>query len=63
VLRAIEDKLRSLFVQKENAIRAVLVGLISGEPVILVGDVGTAKTALVETLAKLCGARYFYYFI
>ncbi len=58
-----EEKLNSLFVNKENEVRAILAGLVSGEPVILVGDAGTAKTALVETLAKLCGARYFYYLL
>jgi len=42
---------------------AVLAGLISSEPVILVGEPGTAKTALIETLSKLINAKYFYYLL
>jgi len=62
-LRKLLDELNSLFVQKEDEIRAVLASLISGEPAILVGEAGTAKTAVVECLAKLIDARYFYYLL
>jgi MoxR-like ATPase len=37
--------------------------LVSGEPVILVGEPGTAKTALIESLSKLISAKYFYYLL
>ncbi len=66
----LEDKLAELkfelaekFVQREAEITAVLSGLLSGEPTILVGEVGTAKTALIERLAKMIDARYFYYLL
>ncbi len=66
----LEDKLADLkfelaetFVQREAEITAVLSGLLSGEPVILVGEVGTAKTALIERLAKMIDAKYFYYLL
>jgi MoxR-like ATPase len=59
----IKTQLNILFVGRENEIVALMTGLISGEPVILVGEPGTAKTALVETLSKLINARYFYYLL
>jgi MoxR-like ATPase len=52
-----------LFVGRENEITAILASLVSGEPVILVGEPGTAKTALIETLSKLINAKYFYYLL
>jgi len=66
----LEDKLNELklrlaetFVQREAEITAILSGLLANEPVILVGEVGTAKTALIESLAKMINARYFYYLL
>jgi MoxR-like ATPase len=52
-----------VFVGREQEIDAVIASLISGEPAILVGPPGTAKTALVEALARLVNARYFYYLL
>jgi MoxR-like ATPase len=52
-----------MFVGREQEIDAVVASLISGEPAILVGPPGTAKTALVEALARLVNARYFYYLL
>ena len=62
-INQIKNVLNSLFVGRENEITAVLTGLISGEPTILVGEPGTAKTALIETLSKLINAKYFYYLL
>jgi MoxR-like ATPase len=59
----IRNRLLSLFVGRETEILASLVSLASGEPLILVGPPGTAKTALIETLAKLINAKYFYYLL
>ena len=55
--------LTDLFVGRDFEIDAIIVSLISGEPSILVGPPGTAKTAMVEALAKLVDARYFYYLL
>jgi MoxR-like ATPase len=44
-------------------VHAVLTALVAGEPAILVGEPGTAKTALVERLAQLINGRYFYYLL
>ena len=62
-INQIKNVLNSLFVGRENEIIAILAGQVSGEPVILIGEPGTAKTALIETLAKLFNVRYFYYLL
>jgi MoxR-like ATPase len=59
----IKTQLSNIFVGRENEIIATLAGLVSGEPVILVGEPGTAKTALIEALSRLINARYFYYLL
>ena len=59
----IRNKLLGMFVGRENEILASLTSLVSGEPLILIGPPGTAKTALIETLAKMINARYFYYLL
>jgi MoxR-like ATPase len=59
----IRNRLITMFTGRENEILASLVSLTSGEPLILVGPPGTAKTALIETLAKMINAKYFYYLL
>jgi len=59
----IRSTLNSLFVGREVEIATLLTSLASGEPLILVGEPGTAKTAMVEALSKLVNARYFYYLL
>ena len=62
-LAELKLRLADLFVQREAEITAALAGLISGEPVILVGEAGTAKTILIEKMAELIDAKYFYYLL
>jgi MoxR-like ATPase len=62
-LNELRVALSGLFVGREFEIDAIIVSLISGEPAILVGPPGTAKTAMVEALAKLVNAKYFYYLL
>lgn len=52
-----------MFVGREIEITSLLTSLASGEPLILVGDPGTAKTAMVEALSRLVNAKYFYYLL
>ncbi|MCC6049720.1 MAG: AAA family ATPase [Thermofilum sp.] len=62
-LQQMRDTLLASFVGREAEVGAVLAGLVSGEPTLLVGEPGTAKTALVEALARLVGGQYFYYLL
>jgi len=62
-LSELKDRLLNLFVQKEQEITAALATLLSGEPCIFIGPPGTAKTMLIETLAKSISASYFYYLL
>lgn len=62
-LTELKYRLAERFVQREAELTAVLAGLLSGEPTILVGEVGTAKTALIENLAGMIDAKYFYYLL
>ena len=59
----IREKLNSMFVGREAETNTVLVGLITREPVILVGPPGTAKTQLIETLGRLIGGKTFTYLL
>jgi MoxR-like ATPase len=59
----IRNTLSNTFVGREVEITALLTSLTSGEPLILVGDPGTAKTAMIEALSRLVNAKYFYYLL
>ncbi len=59
----IRNKLLNMFTGRETEILATLTSLVSGEPLILVGPPGVAKTALIESLAKMINAKYFYYLL
>jgi len=62
-LEQLKLTLTNTFVQREAEVTGVLAGLLTGEPTFLVGEPGTAKTALIETLARLIGGQYFYYLL
>jgi len=51
------------FVDRAEVVTAVIASVISGEPALLIGEPGTAKTAIVETLAKAIRGKYFYYLL
>ena len=59
----VQNYLTNTFVGREDVINGVLAGLISGEPTLLIGPPGTAKTSIIDTMSKLMNARYFYYLL
>ena len=59
----VKNYLTNTFVGREDVINGVLAGLISGEPTLLVGPPGTAKTSIIDTMSRLINARYFYYLL
>ena len=58
-LVTVRNTLVDMFVQREDAVSAVLSGLLARRPVLLIGDVGTAKTKLVFTTATLIKGSVF----
>lgn len=62
-LHELERSLASDFVGKGELIRLLLLSLVAGEHLLLVGPPGTAKSALVRTLASGLSARYFEYLL
>src|SRR6202142_2178985 len=62
-LREVGRALDARFLDKSEAIRLLLITLLAGEHMLLVGPPGTAKSALVRSLARLVDARYFEYLL
>ena len=59
-LHAIGTQLKGTFVQRDKAIDCMMLAAISGDNFILVGDPGTAKTAVAKAFyAHVSGARAF----
>ena len=47
-LLAIETQLNDTFVQRSEAIRVILLGVLSGANYMFIGDPGTAKTSVID---------------
>jgi MoxR-like ATPase len=69
-LPAVNERLRSLattlerqFLGKDEIIRLLLIAVVAGEHCVLLGPPGTAKSALIRSLAELMQARYFEYLL
>jgi MoxR-like ATPase len=62
-LSTIGKTLEQQFIGKDEVIRLLLVALVAGEHVVLIGPPGTAKSAIVRSLARLVRARYFEYLL
>src|SRR5262245_46075398 len=54
-LRAIESELDTLFVEREDVVRAMLLALLSRGHLALIGPPGTAKSMLIIELSKRVG--------
>ncbi len=59
----LKERLLEKFVEREVETLGILSGLFANEPVIMIGPYGTAKTNLIEAMAGLSSAKYFYYLL
>ena len=62
-LRALGAELCRAYPGKDEVVRLLLVCLLAGESCLLVGPPGTAKSALVRSLAERLDASYFEYLL
>lgn len=51
-LRAIEKQLDTTFVQRDEAIRVILVSVLARQNYMLIGEPGTAKTSVIDCFTK-----------
>ena len=56
---ALRNELMALFPERQHVIDAGLAAVLAGEHVLFIGPPGTAKSALVRSLAQAFGGRYF----
>jgi MoxR-like ATPase len=62
-LRQVAHTLERQIIGKDEIIRLMLIAIVAGEHCVLLGPPGTAKSALIRTLAQLIQARYFEYLL
>ncbi|MBL9021282.1 MAG: AAA family ATPase [Myxococcales bacterium] len=62
-LRQVAATLEGQFLGKDEIIRLLLIATVAGEHCVLLGPPGTAKSALIRSLAELMQARYFEYLL
>jgi MoxR-like ATPase len=58
-LRQLEKNMNSLFIERENEIKGIILSLMCREHCLFIGPPGTAKSALVEAAARMSGLSYF----
>jgi MoxR-like ATPase len=63
LLQELGRRLSREFLAKDEIIRLLLISVVAGEHMLIVGPPGTAKSALVRTLAQKLDARYFEYLL
>src|SRR5688572_32275462 len=62
-LRQLATTLERQFLGKDEIIRLLMIAVVAGEHCVLLGPPGTAKSALIRSLAELMQARYFEYLL
>ncbi|MCE4600670.1 MAG: MoxR family ATPase [Desulfurococcales archaeon] len=62
-VRTLYEELKKPFVGRDEEARLLVMALITGEHVLLLGEPGTAKSALARRLATLVEARFFKYLL
>ena len=58
-LLSVEEQLNGTFVQRTEAIRVILLGVLSGNNYLFVGDPGTAKTSVIDLFTRHIDAPRF----
>ena len=61
--RQVAESLEKQFLGKSEVVRLLLIAVVAREHAVLIGPPGTAKSALLRTLATLLDARYFEYLL
>lgn len=59
--RAIEQEMNQIYLERQEAIRGLMVGLIAGEHIVLLGPPGTGKSDMSENLTGRITGRYFHW--
>jgi MoxR-like ATPase len=62
-LRRVAETLDAQFLGKSEAIRLLMIATVAREHAVLIGPPGTAKSALLRSLAALLDVRYFEYLL
>src|SRR3954466_5654537 len=62
-LRQLAGTLERQFLGKDEIIRLLMIAVVAGEHCVLLGPPGTAKSALIRSLAELLQAQYFEYLL
>lgn len=60
-LLTLEKTLNKIVIGHEDAVKALMLALVSGQHIVLIGPPGTAKTMLATATAKLLNARSYIY--
>ena len=58
---SVRNTLKSLIIGQDDMIDAIILGMISGENVVLIGRPGTGKTNSIFQLSRLLNATYYFY--
>ena len=62
-LQIVAGSLERQFLGKDEIIRLLMIAVVAGEHCVLLGPPGTAKSALIRSLAELLQAQYFEYLL
>ena len=62
-LKIVAGSLERQFLGKDEIIRLLMIAVVAGEHCVLLGPPGTAKSALIRSLAELLQAQYFEYLL
>ncbi|MEZ0290742.1 MAG: AAA family ATPase [Sulfolobales archaeon] len=63
LLQRFRDELVKPFVGRDEEARVIILALMTGEHAVLIGEPGTAKSALIRRAAQLLNARLFMYLL